>query len=188
MLNKLIEKAGGRPPFPLVLGDATRLPMPDRCFDAALGRHVLHLIPRWTEAVRELGRVLRPGGVLMLNVGVKGGPWQEVIDRLETRIGSRAYRVGLDTGDHAELDEVVASFGGRPRGLPTLWQTSELTLRTFFEEIEAGFYSWTWGVDPEALATAVSDTRAWSEQRFDGFDEVLEPRFPIVWRAYDLPG
>ncbi len=68
-----------------------------------------------------------------------------------------------------------------------LWQASELTLNSFFEEIEAGFYSWTWGVDPETLATAVSDTRRWAEERFDGFDEVLEPRFPIAWRAYDLP-
>ena len=61
-------------------------------------------------------------------------------------------------------------------------------LASHFEEIEAGCYSWTWGVDPETLATAVSDTRRWAEQRFDGFDEVLEPRFPIAWRAYDLPG
>ena len=188
MVNKLIEKAGGRPPFPLVLGDATRLPMSDQSFDAALGRHVLHLIPHWPDAVRELGRVLRPGGVLILNIGVQGGPWQEVIDELERRVGSQAYRVGLDSDDHAQLDEVVASFGGRLRVLPTLWQVSDLTLRKFFEEIEAGFYSWTWGVDPETLATAVSDTRRWAEQRFDGFDEVLEPRFPIAWRAYDLPG
>ncbi|MGH2597349.1 MAG: class I SAM-dependent methyltransferase [Actinomycetota bacterium] len=188
MLNKLIEKAGGRPPFPLVVGDATRLPLPDRCFDAALARHVLHLIPRWRDAVRELGRILRPGGVLMLNIGVKGGqgPWDEVIDRLEARVGSEARRKGLDLDDHAQLDEVVESFGGRLRVLPTLWQASELTLRTFFEEIEAGFYSWTWGVDHETLATAVSDARRWAEERFGGFDEVLEPRFPIAWRAYDL--
>ena len=34
MLGKLVEKAGGAPVFPLVLGDATRMPFGDGAFDA----------------------------------------------------------------------------------------------------------------------------------------------------------
>ena len=87
MLRKLVEKTGGRPAFPLLRGDATRLPFRDAVFGAAIARHALHLIPRWPDALAELVRVVRPGGVLLLNIGTDGGPWQELHDRLETASG-----------------------------------------------------------------------------------------------------
>jgi ubiquinone/menaquinone biosynthesis C-methylase UbiE len=51
MLGKLVEKADGRPPFPLVLADAIRMPFLDGTFGGAYLRWVLHLIPdcgRWS--------------------------------------------------------------------------------------------------------------------------------------------
>ena len=83
MLRKLAEKSGGRPAFPVLRGDATRLPFRDAVFGGAIARHVLHLIPRWQDAVAELVRVVRPGGVLLLNIGTEGGPGRNC------RIGSR---------------------------------------------------------------------------------------------------
>jgi ubiquinone/menaquinone biosynthesis C-methylase UbiE len=44
MLGKIVEKAGGRIPFPLVMAGATRLPFGDDRFGGAYARHVLHLI------------------------------------------------------------------------------------------------------------------------------------------------
>ena len=44
MMAKLIAKAGGRAPFPLVQGDATRMPIRDGAVSGAYARHVLHLI------------------------------------------------------------------------------------------------------------------------------------------------
>src|SRR5262249_43136861 len=43
MLAKLVGKAGGRQAFPVVIGDATRLPFEDAVFGGAYLRHVLHL-------------------------------------------------------------------------------------------------------------------------------------------------
>lgn len=186
MLRKLGEKAGGRARFPLVIGDATCLPFPDDAFGGAIGRHVLHLIPNWRDAVTELVRTVRPGGVLLLNIGVHGGPWQEVNDRLEEQIGEAARRVGIESEDHAELDALVAEQGGRHREVPTLWQSSDLTLERYLREVEQGLYSWTWNVPPEALRRAVDRARAWAVDRFAGLEVVLEDRFPVVWRAYDL--
>ena len=51
MLAKLAEKAGGRPPFPVALADATALPFAGQAFGGMLMRHVLHLIPRWQRAL-----------------------------------------------------------------------------------------------------------------------------------------
>jgi ubiquinone/menaquinone biosynthesis C-methylase UbiE len=45
--------------------DATRLPFEDGSFDAALSFIMLHHVGAWEDAVAELVRVLRPGGVLI---------------------------------------------------------------------------------------------------------------------------
>jgi SAM-dependent methyltransferase len=187
MLNKLIEKAGGHPPFPLVLGDATRLPFQDAVFGGAIARHVLHLIPAWRDALGELVRVVRPRGVLLLNIGVAGGAWGEVQDRLEAAVGPGARRVGLQSTDHGLLDDVLGHLGVRPRELPPVWEVSDSTLETYFREAEERVFSWTWSVPPDRLAAAVEATRAWASERFGRLDDVLEPRYPIIWRAYDVP-
>jgi ubiquinone/menaquinone biosynthesis C-methylase UbiE len=187
MLGKLVEKAGGRLPFPLIIGDATRLPFSDDVFGAAVARHVLHLIPLWQDALRELVRVVQPRGVLLINIGFSEGPWQEIGDHLDGRIGETARRVGLDFSRGADLHDAMAEIGARARELPTVWQESELTMERYFAEVEAGVYSWTWNVLPDVLTAAVAETKAWAANRFGEFDRVLEPRSPSVWRAYDLP-
>jgi len=42
-----------------VLGDASRMPFPDRVFDGCFFVEVLHLIRNWANAIREMGRVTR---------------------------------------------------------------------------------------------------------------------------------
>ncbi|HEX9299413.1 MAG TPA: class I SAM-dependent methyltransferase [Actinomycetota bacterium] len=187
MLGKLVEKAEGHPPFPLVIGDATRLPFVDDGFGAALARHVLHLIPAWRDVLTELIRVVRPHGVLLINIGFGEGPWQEIGDHLDARVGETARRVGLDFHRGAELDDAMVVLGASARELPTVWQESELTMERYFEEVEAGVFSWTWNVPPDVLADAVAETKVWASDRFGDFDRILEPRFASVWRAYDLP-
>jgi SAM-dependent methyltransferase len=47
-----------------VVGDVAALPFPDCMFDVVLAMHMLYHVPNLPDAVRELRRVLRPGGVL----------------------------------------------------------------------------------------------------------------------------
>src|SRR5215469_14725710 len=65
MLRKLVGKAGGAP-FPLAVADAVELPFGDRRLGAVVICHVLHLVASWRRAVRELVRVVRPGGVILV--------------------------------------------------------------------------------------------------------------------------
>jgi SAM-dependent methyltransferase len=46
--------------------DITSIPVPDASFDAVLCTEVLEHVPEPIEAVREMARILRPGGVLLL--------------------------------------------------------------------------------------------------------------------------
>jgi SAM-dependent methyltransferase len=51
-----------------VQGDALRLPFPDGVFDRVIAAEVLEHIPDDTDAMRELVRVLRPGGLMAVTV------------------------------------------------------------------------------------------------------------------------
>lgn len=64
MLARLLAKRRTQPVFP-VCADAVQLPYAPQTFDAAVAVHVFHLIPDWRGALRALGRVLKPGGVLL---------------------------------------------------------------------------------------------------------------------------
>src|SRR5437879_12063053 len=50
MLAKLVEKAGGRAPFPLAVADATALPVAAERVGGVVICHVLHLIASWRGA------------------------------------------------------------------------------------------------------------------------------------------
>jgi 2-polyprenyl-6-hydroxyphenyl methylase/3-demethylubiquinone-9 3-methyltransferase len=49
----------------VVRGDATALPLPDRCADVVSAGELFEHVPDLPAAVREACRVLRPGGVLV---------------------------------------------------------------------------------------------------------------------------
>jgi len=50
----------------LRVGDITRIEEPGGTFDAVFVFAILHHVPAWREALAELARVLRPGGVLLI--------------------------------------------------------------------------------------------------------------------------
>jgi ubiquinone/menaquinone biosynthesis C-methylase UbiE len=57
--------------YQVVLGDALALPFPDACFDAAVCIRVLHHFRSPDQLIAELGRVVRPGGLLVLEYANK---------------------------------------------------------------------------------------------------------------------
>lgn len=187
MVSKLVEKAGGRPPFPLVLGDAIALPFVDDAVDAALVRWVLHLIPDWPGVVAELVRVVRPGGVLVVHLGAYGGPRDEVHRRFEEIVGFSVDPVGLGWHGEEDLDAEVARHGGELRILPELTDDVEEPLSEFLDDIERDLYSWTWPVPEDVRLATVRELRPWAEERFGPLDEPRAWEHTIVWRAYDLP-
>lgn len=187
MMARLVDKAGGRAPFPLVRGDASQLPFADRSFGGAYARWVLHLIPDWRDAVAELGRVVQPGGVVVIEPGSYVGAWRDVWLRFVQEVGEAAMPVGLDMrGAPAELDEAFAARGMRRRDLPDVRFRSDATLERFFREAAARTHSWTWRIPDAELGRAVEVVRAWAQDRYGDLMHVPEPSVPLLWRAYDV--
>jgi SAM-dependent methyltransferase len=186
MVAKLVEKAGGRPPFPLVLGDGTRMPFGDGAFGAAYLRWVLHLIPDWRALVAEGVRVVRPGGVLVANLGAYGGAHREIQERFAALTGISTRPVGLDWAAHDELDAELASHGASVRVLPAPYESFEERLDEFVRGIEEDRYSWTWSVPEDVRLRAAAEIRPWAEARFGSLEVVRASSIVATWRAYDL--
>lgn len=55
-------------PSNFVQADAARLPFPKHCFDAIISNHSLEHFDNLTGALREMGRVVKPGGALYVSV------------------------------------------------------------------------------------------------------------------------
>lgn len=72
----------------LVEGEAERLPFPDAAFDAVTFTYLLRYVDDPRATVRELARVVRPGGrVASLEFGIPDRPRARALWRLYTRVG-----------------------------------------------------------------------------------------------------
>jgi SAM-dependent methyltransferase len=188
MLAKLVEKAGGAAPFPLVVGDATTIPFADGAFGAAYLRWVLHLIPGWRGALAEMARVVRPGGVLLVSLGAFDEVGTAIRARFSEITGLSTDPVGLMWGEHDALDAELEGLGARLRVLPAIPEEGEEPLGSFLDALEEGRWSWTWHAPEEARLDAVRELRPWAEERYGPLDRVERYSVEAVWRAYDLPG
>jgi len=79
LMPEQIERARARnvPSAEVHIGDITRIAEPDGSFDAAFVFGILHHVPGWRVALRELARVLAPGGVLCVEEIHGRGAWLE---------------------------------------------------------------------------------------------------------------
>ncbi len=188
MLRRLVERAGGFVPFPLVQADATRMPFADGAFDAALARWVFHLIPSWPDALGEVARVVRPGGVFLINTGgAFQGPWAEIRSRMGQELGRTLGPVGLTWQDFASLDAAAERIGLRPRDLPKIVVRTDETLEEFVSGIEQNHFSWLWPLSDEDRLRALAVVRPWAEKRYGPLDRPMPREVDVIWRAYDLP-
>jgi len=95
--------------YPVALADVTRIPFPDASFDIVTAFDVLQCVERDVEAVREMARVLRPGGTVVMTLaaldalrGDHAEVWHEVrrytpasVRRLVEAAGLQPQRVSF---------------------------------------------------------------------------------------------
>lgn len=186
MLRRLVGKAGGRAPFPLAVADALALPFGESSFGAGLVCHVLHLIPRWPEALAELVRVVRPGGVILVDVGGWGRGWsKEIQERFCLEAGISSPVVG--THDADEVAEAMRSLGSTGRRLPDVHRSRTTTIADQLEQLADGVYSFTWSVDDRTRRRAAERVGGWAEERFGPLTRPRRTRGTISWLAFDVP-
>jgi demethylmenaquinone methyltransferase/2-methoxy-6-polyprenyl-1,4-benzoquinol methylase len=86
--RRLAEHPGLAPRIALVQGEAERLPFADGEFDALSFTYLLRYVDDRAATMRELARVLKPGGPIgMVEFGVPGAPALRALWRVHTRVG-----------------------------------------------------------------------------------------------------
>jgi demethylmenaquinone methyltransferase/2-methoxy-6-polyprenyl-1,4-benzoquinol methylase len=130
---ELVRDAGLAGRIRFVLGQGEHLPFPDGAFDAVTFTYLLRYVDDPAEALRELARVLRPGGILAnLEFAVPSSPVWQPLWVLYTRVGlpilgrlvsASWYRVGRFLGPNITafyrrhpLDDQLAMW--REAGVP----------------------------------------------------------------------
>jgi len=187
-MGVLIDKAGGRVPFPLAQADATRLPFPDHQFGAAVASHVFHLIPEWRDALAEVIRVVRPGGLFLSSRGGsdREGVLAAVRAEFRSRLGPGASHPGAAHGTN-EVEAALAGLGAHERRLPTVRATGTMTVGAVIDSLEAGEWSWAWGFPEGQRRQVGAQTREWARARFGPLDEPIAVESEVRWHAFDLP-
>jgi SAM-dependent methyltransferase len=186
MLSKVGEKAGGLPPFPVVVGDATEMPFVGGAFGGAYFRWILHLIRDWRAVMAEAVRAVAPGGVIAGEIGGFGGSKFEVQRHYEELAGIGSKPLGLAWSDWTSLDAHMESLGCRVRLLTAFDDPDRQSLAEFIDATEHNVYSWTWKLDEETRVRCAQETREWARERFGDVDAVHEV-FRVEWHAYEVP-
>lgn len=183
MLARLVANAGGSAPFPLVLADAGRLPFGSAAYDAVLFCHVLHLLTDWRAAVDEAGRVVAPGGALLIDFGgIARLPWHEWCVEIFRRHGIEQRRPGVSAPE-----EVAAHLGITAEPLPPVAVTFARALAEDLDGWEQQRYSWTWLYDRDQMHAAVADIRIAAAERGWSVDEPATMAHPMQWWRFRVP-
>ena len=186
MLRRLVAKKRG--PWPEVaVADATRLPFCEATFGSAIASHVLHLMPRWKDALTEIQRVVRPGGVLLVSRGGRDRPaWLESVTRYFFReAGDPPWPPGAATID--EVDAHMRGLGIEAKPLPDLGVETEVSVEQAIGNLEAGYWAACWTIAPEERARAAAATRRWAASELG---DLTASRHTVwessTWHAYRL--
>jgi SAM-dependent methyltransferase len=151
-----------------VMADMTALPFPAASFDVVVAVHVFHLVGAWRQALEEVLRVLRPGGVFLhcwderLTPG--GESFQERWVEIVRELGSEVTIIG------AERRGLVTDYL-RERGLSVevlrtvIWETQE-SPRAAFEDIAQRIWSRTWLVPDDVFAASIQRLEGWATNRY----------------------
>jgi SAM-dependent methyltransferase len=185
MLRKLREKSVG---LPIAQADATRLPFADDSMGSAYAIWVLHLINRWQDALREMLRVVRPGGVVLATIGgVKGfgeGAWGDIADDFRAITGVER---NLGASSMEEIDDFMSQIEIPGRDAGTIRFAVAETPAEMIRRLRDNVFSFTWLLEDETRLTATDEVEERARRRYSDLEQELPNEIATHWRAYDVP-
>ncbi len=177
----------GQPSPALVQGDAAHLPLSRQSVGAVVSVHVFQLLSHWSNAVSEVRRVLRPGGVFLNGYEWRppDSPGARIMEHwrliLETA-GRPALAAGArDFSDlRAELLQTGAAYEERA---VAQWTTTRSLARQL-ETIEHRTWSPGADVSDNLLAGCLAELRSWAIEEFGALDQERAVSHQFVWQRF----
>ncbi len=155
MMERLRAKQSGQPVM-LAQADATHLPVASGVFDAAVTVHVFHLISNYLDALAELARALRPGGVLLNGWSANG--YSELRQAFNDAVSAPEWRnVGVQRG---EYNTFLPQHGWQQVGdIASYEYVIHRAPQTYIESLEKRRWSGTWRLPEAALQKGIAAVR-----------------------------
>jgi ubiquinone/menaquinone biosynthesis C-methylase UbiE len=189
MLARLREQLGPQHVEPdLLLSDATHLPFATGSFVAATLCHVLHLIPPWQDAVSEIRRVIKPGGVLLHHADHSAGEgdWDVASLKWDELLAARGFVRRV----RPKIEDISAAFaaaGGQCR-TETIAEWDEQSSPA--EELELArnkVHSWTWEIPDDLFQECLPEVGRWAAEHFGGMETRLHTRMAYTLQIWRFP-
>lgn len=169
-------------PAAITVGDAEALPYPDATFDLVICNSVLHWVRDRAKAVKEMGRVLRPGGQLLLMCAAQPGfgEWNRLVEgTLRTLLGDAAPPVMPPLPSPQDVIQYIQQAGLVPQYFQHLVTQVLVQDPVSFTRLMATVApSWTAGLAPHV--------RAWVEQMIAAAMLLHAPGgYPVTWASIE---
>jgi ubiquinone/menaquinone biosynthesis C-methylase UbiE len=155
----------------LVVGDAIRLPFRDASFEAVVAVHLFHLIGEWQQALKEIGRVLSPGGTLLRCWNERWqSHWQPGTDDIRSRWSQIVQELGGSTSHPGAWEEHVTAWllqhGYTLEQVADLTWQQEIIPRAMVEGIANRLWTSTLNVPDDLFAVSIERLRACAQQQY----------------------
>lgn len=181
MLRRLHEKY---PAAPITQADAAHLPFPTNAFDAVLTVHVLHLVGLWKDALNEIRRVLKYGGIYLNirtweSVGVSNR--DRVREYWSNWIGERGYD-GHHPGaqDRQEVSAELIRMGARIEEIDVVYYTFSTNMNDEMKRFSDRVYSNTWDIPDQVFAESLVALRDRMEAEFGDLSQQFDDQLHYV--------
>ena len=145
-----------------VAGNAERLPFPDGSFDLVTCQQGLQYVPDRARAVREMRRVIAPGGraVVACWAGLDHHPPYKVVDEVVRRhFGPGGFTLPFSLGDEAELKQLLTAARFHAVAIDTVTRTVRFPDPAMFVAMSltaaAGFFPDIVALEPAARAAKI---------------------------------
>jgi ubiquinone/menaquinone biosynthesis C-methylase UbiE len=188
----LARQRAKRPAARLAQADATALPYGDAQFDAVLTIHLLHLVGDWRTALREIRRVLRPGGLYVnswnphTNADIDTRLRDYWRDRVEAH-GAQWRRPGVQTRE--ELLGALGLMGATVEELTAGRSVHSVSPQAVIASIASRIYSDTWEVPDDVFSVTLGEVREWAAHTYGDLNqaETVEQRFVLDVARFIAP-
>jgi SAM-dependent methyltransferase len=132
-MREVAEREHKHPRVTYVDGSAERIPLPDASCDAALLSYVLHHVTDRGACARELRRVVRPGGVVIVRNAFRESLSQvPFFEWFPTALELDERRMP----DGAEAGAMFEAEGFKVIGSEVVWQETSPSLRVYYERLK----------------------------------------------------
>ncbi len=174
----------------LLLADATELPFRSASFDVVIVAHVFHLISEWQQALQEVMRILRPGGVIIRCWNENwAAHWEPGAGDLKSEWSAIVEDLGGSTKLPGATDKEVTEWL-RTRGLQTeLWERfsfkQETSRQAIFQEIEQRLWTSAQLLPDHIFKDSIERLRLWVDEHYSAHiaDTYIEERGIVITRT-----